>query len=190
VTAGPGSPERSPLDRAVELLVYAPLGLAVAARDELPQLIARGRKEAEGQVGMARVVGRFAVDRGQKEAVKLLRQAGRRLAGLGLVPDPARGGGPSSSPPGASPAEPAAPAATGPAPEAAGDRAAARAQGASRPDAASLAIPGYDSLSAPHVVQRLDGLSGDELEAVRAYEAAHRARKTILGRIAQLQSGG
>ncbi|MGH9154235.1 MAG: hypothetical protein ACRD03_18040, partial [Acidimicrobiales bacterium] len=60
----------------------------------------------------------------------------------------------------------------------------------SRPHAASLAIPGYDSLSAPHVVQRLDGLSGDELEAVRAYEAAHRARKTILGRIAQLQSGG
>ncbi|MFP5377816.1 MAG: hypothetical protein ACLGIO_13695 [Acidimicrobiia bacterium] len=189
MTAGPGSPERSPLDRAVDLLVYAPLGLAVAARDELPQLIARGRKEAEGQVGMARVVGRFAVDRGQKEAVKLLRQAARRLAGLGLVPDPGRGG-PPGSPPGASPAEPAPPAGSGPAPEAAGDRASAPARGASRPDAASLAIPGYDSLSAPHVVQRLDGLSGDELEAVRAYEAAHRARKTILGRIAQLQSGG
>lgn len=190
MTAGPGSPERSPLDRAVDLLVYAPLGLAVAARDELPQLIARGRKEAEGQVGMARVVGRFAVDRGQKEAVKLLRQAGRRLAGLGLVPDPARGGGgPSGSPPLASPAGPSPPVAAGPAPEAAGDGAAARAQGASRPDAASLAIPGYDSLSAPHVVQRLDGLSGDELEEVRAYEAGHRARKTILGRIAQLQSG-
>jgi hypothetical protein len=31
------------------------------------------------------------------------------------------------------------------------------------------------------------GLTADELEAVRAYEAEHRARRTILGRVAQLQ---
>jgi hypothetical protein len=50
-----------------------------------------------------------------------------------------------------------------------------------------LAIPGYDSLSASQVLPRLEGLAADELEAVRAYEAEHRGRKTILGRIAQLQ---
>jgi hypothetical protein len=38
-------------------------------------------------------------------------------------------------------------------------------------------------------VQRLAGLSPDELEAVRAYETATRGRKTILSRVAQLQSG-
>lgn len=54
--------------------------------------------------------------------------------------------------------------------------------------ASGLAIPDYDGLSASHVVNRLDGLSADELEAVRRYEAAHRGRKTILSKVAQLQS--
>ncbi len=54
-------------------------------------------------------------------------------------------------------------------------------------EAALLAIPDYDSLAASQVVPRLAGLTADELEAVRAYEAAHRARRTILGRVAQLQ---
>jgi hypothetical protein len=50
-----------------------------------------------------------------------------------------------------------------------------------------LAIPDYDSLAASQVVPRLAGLTGDELESVRAYESAHRGRTTILTRIAQLQ---
>jgi hypothetical protein len=51
-----------------------------------------------------------------------------------------------------------------------------------------LAIPGYDALSASQVVERLAGLSGDELAAVRRYEAGHRRRRTILGKIEQLSS--
>ena len=54
----------------------------------------------------------------------------------------------------------------------------------------SLAIPGYDSLSASQVVQRLEGLSSPELEEVRAHEAAHRRRRTILHRVEQLLTGG
>jgi hypothetical protein len=53
----------------------------------------------------------------------------------------------------------------------------------------SLAIPGYDSLSASQVVQRLEGLSPAELEEVRAHEAAHRQRRTILHRVEQLLAG-
>ena len=56
-------------------------------------------------------------------------------------------------------------------------------------DSAELAIPGYDSLSASQVVQRLAGLAPPELEAVRTYEAAGRGRRTILTKIAQLQTG-
>ena len=56
------------------------------------------------------------------------------------------------------------------------------------PAAAELAITDYDSLAASHVVPRLRALQPDELEDVRAYEAAGRGRKTILNRIAQLQS--
>jgi hypothetical protein len=54
--------------------------------------------------------------------------------------------------------------------------------------AGSLAIPGYDSLAASQVVQRLGGLTLAELEAVGAYEAATRGRRTILGRISQLSN--
>jgi hypothetical protein len=55
-------------------------------------------------------------------------------------------------------------------------------------EVASLAIPDYDGLSASHVVNRLAGLSSAELESVRLYELANRGRKTILSKVAQLQS--
>jgi hypothetical protein len=57
------------------------------------------------------------------------------------------------------------------------------------PDEEQLAIPGYDSLSAAQVVQRLGGLGDAELDAVRLYEEAHRGRRTILCKIDQLQAG-
>jgi hypothetical protein len=50
----------------------------------------------------------------------------------------------------------------------------------------ALPIPDYDELSASQVVERLEGLDHDSLELVRRYEAAHRSRNTILGKIAQL----
>jgi len=53
----------------------------------------------------------------------------------------------------------------------------------------SLAIPGYDSLSASQVVQRLAGLSHNELIEVREHEQSHRHRRTILNRVEQLLSG-
>ena len=53
----------------------------------------------------------------------------------------------------------------------------------------ALAIPDYDSLAASQVIPRLAGLSTDELEDVREYEDQHRARKTILSKIAKLQGG-
>lgn len=56
------------------------------------------------------------------------------------------------------------------------------------PSASELAIPDYDLLAASQVVKRLDGLSADELEAVRVYEAATRDRRTILHKIARLQA--
>jgi hypothetical protein len=51
-----------------------------------------------------------------------------------------------------------------------------------------LPIDGYDSLAASQVVQRLNTLTAAELETVRAHEESNRARRTILGKIAQLQA--
>ena len=58
------------------------------------------------------------------------------------------------------------------------------------PASAELPIPGYDALSASQVVERLAGLAAPELDAVRAYEATHRNRRTILGKIDQLSAYG
>ena len=160
--------DKRPLDLALDLLVYAPVGLAVSARELLPKLAERGRARLAGQVTTARVVGQFAVQQGQVQAGKAFAKARadavQRLDGLGTTPAP-----------------PAAPVRRAPA-------AAAPRPATSSASSETLAIPGYDSLSASQVLPRLDGLAAPELEAVRAYEAGHRGRKTILGRISQLQS--
>ena len=54
------------------------------------------------------------------------------------------------------------------------------------PAAEALPIPDYDELSASQVVERLDGLDRESLDAIRRYETDHRGRNTILGKIAQL----
>ena len=182
--------DKSPIEQALELLVYAPLGLALTARDELPSLIDRGRQQVASQTTLARMMGQFAV----KEAEKQLRQRLDRLAERGpeaAAPrDPAGDGdGASAAGPsgGGSDATPATEGAPGRQPKAASDPGTANGQ-ARRLEAPDLAIPGYDSLSASQVVQRLSGLSGPELAEVRAYEDATRGRRTILTKIAQLEA--
>ena len=54
------------------------------------------------------------------------------------------------------------------------------------PSVSTLSIPGFDTLSASQVVQRLDGLNRSELVSVRAYESSNRGRRTILSRVDQL----
>jgi hypothetical protein len=57
---------------------------------------------------------------------------------------------------------------------------------AASPDADELPIEEYESLAASHVIARLENLSPTELRKVREFEAAHRGRRTVLGRIDQL----
>jgi hypothetical protein len=54
------------------------------------------------------------------------------------------------------------------------------------PSSEALPIPDYDELSASQVVERLEGLDRESLDAIRRYESEHRGRNTILGKIAQL----
>jgi hypothetical protein len=211
---------KTPAERALDLLLYAPLGLALSARDLLPSLVEKGRQQLGGQVTQARVIGQFAVQQGSKEAGKAFEKArssaestlSARLGENGSVPAAA----PAPAAPTPSPARPVAthrpapapvrpaPTEVRPTPTAAAAPTPAAAEpvpapepvragppptpGAPAPLAGTLAIPAYDSLSASQVVPRLSGLSSAELEAVRDYEAAHRGRKTILNRVAQLQS--
>jgi cytoskeletal protein RodZ len=195
-------------ERALDLLVYAPVGVALYLRDTLPTFVnlfvSRGRAElgqrrqqAQNQVAQAKAMGEFAVNFGGpkvrehvEKGIALARKGAESVLGgaedEGGVPD-------------------AADEATSPAPAPRPDRAAANSKAASRPAgestatatattaapapaATTLVIPDYDELSASQVVERLDGLPASELDAVRAYEEAHRARRTILYKIEQLTS--
>jgi hypothetical protein len=194
------SPVEQAVEHAVEVFVYAPIGLLFEGASIVPQLVEKGK----AQVTMAKMLGQFAVGQGRTEAEKTAQKLGAQalglLARLGQSPN---GHDPIGPKPGDAPAQP--PAAT-PAPEVVPDEAdaATPATGTStsteaddpvpapateRIDPATLAIPDYDGLSASHVVNRLGGLSAGELEAVRRYEAANRGRKTILSKVAQLQAG-
>lgn len=162
--------DKTPGEQAIEVLVYAPIGLLFEGVSLLPQLIETGR----GQVATARLIGRFALRQGRGEASKVasnfqdqtaswLDAVSRRRAPV--VPAPVENPDP-------------APVAVIPVPKASAGR---------RRDASSLAIANYDSLSASQVVNRLAGLTTAELEAVRRHESALRGRKTILSKVAQLQ---
>jgi hypothetical protein len=53
-------------------------------------------------------------------------------------------------------------------------------------DAPVAPFDGYDTMPAVHVVERLRRMSPQQLREVRNYEAARRARRTVLGKIDQL----
>lgn len=175
------------VQRAKEILVYAPVGFAMYLRDTAPSFlkvfVARGRAEFDqkkksvgDQIGQVRDTGAAATD----TAPQVLRLV---TDGLSRVKETAEGAlavlgtfggdeGDLFSSPSRAPEPQTEPAASSAGPASNG--------------ASSLAIPDYDALSASQVVDRLEGLSAEELEAIRAYEVANRGRATILGKIEQL----
>ncbi len=162
------SDSKNPLEQALDLFFYAPLGLLFNADEVIPNLIERGRQQAV----MAKMFGQMAVQQGQVEAVKAAARLQEQANGVvGQVASRSSRTKPAAAPAPTrattTAAAPAAPAPAGPAVD-------------------TLAVHDYDSLSASQVVPRLAGLSRIELDAVRAYELANRGRKTILSKIAQL----
>jgi hypothetical protein len=196
--------ESSPVERALEVVVYAPLGVALFARDTLPGIagmfVARGRSEIDQrrrhvaqQVGNAKTIGRFAVRFGGPEVKRRVEggvATARATAETTLSSLAATRGSPDGAPPepqSKAPrrSTPAAPRRVKTASATNGHQPAPSSTSA--PPVSALPIPDYDELSASHVVGRLEGLRDADLETVRAYESAHRNRRTILGKIAQLR---
>jgi hypothetical protein len=220
MTGDPVVGEKSPLEAAADLLVYIPVGLAVATRDLLPGLAERGRAEVASQVSLARMVGQMVVGQGKDEVGRAMGGARQQVGSLvdqlirtvigadddgpahGPVAAPTPPSGPVAPSPPVARVRPTVATPTAPVARIAESRlsrapakkapAAKKAAPSARtppvaPTAASLAVPDYDSLAASQVIARLAALAPAELEAVRHYEEATRGRRTILGRIAQLQ---
>lgn len=148
------------LRHVIDVAVFAPIGLAVIAHEQLPTLISSGREHVNNRLAVARFLGTMAVQRGRAEF-------DRRMHA------------PTAAEPATASTAPASPVADAPSAEAEPSRTSASDEG--------LPIEGYDSLAASQVVVRLSSLTNVELEQIRVHEAAHRARRTVLGKIAQLQ---
>ena len=167
-------------DRLMDVLVYLPAGIVVTVADEIPRLAARGRDRLGVRVSSARAVGAFVVKAGKNELIR--RSEGLWPTGHGRpAPGPVAAGGGPSSPDGRAWSE--SPASR---PGSAPPAATAPGGNGHVPPVSTLSIPGFDTLSASQVVQRLDGLNRVELVSVRAYEASTRGRRTILNRVDQL----
>jgi hypothetical protein len=161
------SDDRPPIEQVLDVVLYAPIGVALEVQKRLPELVRDGRRQAEQRVILARFIGKMAVHVGRQELNKritALRQPAPAPAAPTVVETTAQ----------EQPEEPAA------APTVSTDAV----------DVDDLPIAGYDSLSASQVVGRLASLTVDELDAVESYEAAHRSRRTILAKVAQLRSRG
>jgi hypothetical protein len=211
--------DKQPVEKAVELLVYAPVGMACYFRDMLPSMmgifIARGKREvgahrtppapspppmppevkrridesmgmarymAEGGLGVARDVAGSGIDVAREVAGSALAQflAMRANEVSANLEEPVEESVQSA------PAEPTPAPAPAPPPDAGWETSPASASSGDVPSVEALPIPDYDELSASQVVERLEGLDRESLDAIRRYESEHRGRNTILGKIAQL----
>jgi hypothetical protein len=173
--------EKDTAERAKELLVYGPIGLGLFLRDTAPQFlrmfVARGRSEVQQrrrdvgeQIGQVRAMGESAAADGGPEMLRILSTGLTTLRERAEEALVALSAAVSDAVPTTDPADRVEPVRT-------------PGAGGIGPD---LAIPDYDDLSASQVVERLDGLALTDLEAIRVYEAAHRSRNTILGKIDQI----
>jgi len=162
----------------LDCFVYAPLGAAIAVAEEVPKLAERGRESADQQLAIAKLIGRFVVAEGRRRfGAASDRSVGKRGASAGTGSMPAR------QPAGGQAGPPRSPESA--------PRSGIAGSGELTTSAApgrELPIPAYDTLAASQVVERLASLTPAELEAVRRHESATRRRRTVLHRIAQLNS--
>ena len=192
--------KKTPIEHTLDVFVYLPLGFVLDFPQSIPRYIDRGRRELSpsrllSRGGPGSAPGLFDA-RERLSRLHAHTQSTLRALGVGTDasdPTTASGNGraavnghrpPASPGPTATPAAPT----QGAASPASGAAEVPPAPAEPAPDPSTLAITDYDSLSASQVVPRLDSLATDELEGIRAYESATRGRKTILNKIAQIQS--
>ena len=187
---------------AVDLLVFAPIGFAKRARSLLPDLIREGRSTAAS----AKTIGKFVTPIVRKQGTKLVKA---KVAELTRSTTATRSSSPSPS---AESAGPSRAGTSGPKAKVARKHLPGPVESSPKESLPKVArkrspgtvelspkesspkesltlrepFPGYDRLGSAAVVARLVELSKAERAAVRAYETSKRNRRTVLGRLDQL----
>ncbi len=154
------SKDQDPAEALLDFFLYAPVGIALEAVDNLPKYVERGKSQV--------TIGRFLAKTAAKRGTSTIESAGEKVLNdigqifvdfLGIdltedddhivdvveVTDPVE------------------------------------------PGDAHLAIDEYDSQAAAQIVKLLPQLTTDELSEVEAYESANRKRVTILRKVTQLK---
>lgn len=144
----------------VDLAVLAPIGLVKRARTLIPELIEEGRTT----VASAQTIGRFVTP--------ILRKQGKKLVTENVATVRPRRTPTASTPKISAPQSPQAP----------------DSDTGSDTGTGSEPFAGYDHLGSAAVVARLGEFSAAQRRAIRSYEASHRNRRTVLGRLDQLDS--
>lgn len=154
-------PEPTTEQQLVDLFVYAPIGIALEAVDNMPKFVERGKS----QLTIGRFLARTAAKKGgstlEGMAERFVNDASQvivDLFGIDLTPDGAEDDAPVVKP--AKAVE-------------AGD--------------VELPIADYDSQAAAQIVKLLAQLTPDEWDQIEAHETAGRGRVTILRKITQLR---
>ncbi len=176
------SDDRAPDDwvaRLLDLAVFAPVGVAVSLRDELPRHVRQGRQAMENRLQLARFIGQLTVQTGRRELEKRLEE---RRASRPAEPTELEATGKE-----ASGQEPTGQEVTAPGTGAEATTSVAAAGHEATPSADDLPIGDYESVPAINVVERLRTMQPHEIELIRRFEVAHRARRTVLAKIDQLQ---
>ena len=80
--------ERPLLEEILDVAFFAPLGLAITIAEDFPALVRRGRRQLEGQFGMARFVGKIAAQQVKRRVDTFLDTPNPERRSETTVPDP------------------------------------------------------------------------------------------------------
>ncbi len=170
--------QRNPIDLALDVFVFAPLGATIEFWERMPEHAKIGRERLGKQAPAARMIGEMAVTTGRRKVEE-------RLEDLGILDgDDAPAGSPES-------ATPKTAASKAVASKAVASKAVAAeevTEPATAAEPAALPIEDYDGLPAVQIIPLLTSLTQDERDAVRAHETAGRGRRTIIGKLDQLDA--
>ncbi len=157
------SKEKDQAEQLLDFLLYAPVGLALEAVDNLPKYVERGKSQV--------TIGRFLAKTVAKRGTATIETAGEKVIndlgqvfvdffGIDLTADD--------------------------------DAKIVDAEVVEAVETGDdhLAIDEYDSQAAAQIVKLLSQLAPDELDAVEAYELENRNRVTILRKVTQLRDAG
>jgi hypothetical protein len=73
-------PRRPLIEKVLDIVVYAPVGLALQIRDDVPALVENGRTRVSERVQVARWIGEMAVTYGRRELEKRMAEVAAEKA--------------------------------------------------------------------------------------------------------------